>query len=123
MYKIKERFIVDNKKNDYLDIEKSYIGDEMILYLSGRLDTQTSPEFQVYFDDCIDDEFDKLTLDFGELDYLSSAGLRVILYVQKKLKSLDKKCDLSIVNVSDSVMEIFDMTGFTDLINISKNRI
>lgn len=103
------------------DIEKSYKGDDVILYLKGRIDTQTAPEFQSYIDDYFDEGVEDLILDFSEVEYLSSAGLRTILYIQKKMKSLGEEHEFLIINVNEAVMEIFDMIGFTDIINISRS--
>lgn len=102
-----------------LEIEKAYIGNKAALYIKGRIDTQTAPEFQKYIDDFLDGLDGDLLLDFSEVEYLSSAGLRSILYARKKIKSLEEEFDFSIINVSPSVMEVFEMTGFTDIINIS----
>ena len=124
-----------NKKNDdlQLEVEKTYSADKPIFYVKGRLDTQTSEEFQEIIDEYLDElEFGDasvsgfiLTLDFSEVNYISSAGLRVILYTQKKLKNFVSEANieherlLSIINVRPPVMEIFEMTGFTEMISIS----
>ncbi len=110
-----------NKNDDLpLEIEKSHIGNKTALYITGRIDTQTAPEFQEYMDGFFDELDGDLVLDFSDVDYLSSAGLRAILYVQKRMKTLgDDGFNLSIVNVNPAVMEVFEMTGFTDVINVS----
>lgn len=101
-----------------LEIEKSYTENKLILYLKGRLDTQTSEEFQQSMDEYFDEINKDLVLDFSEVEYLSSAGLRAILYITKKLKALEGEHTFSIVKVKPSVMEVFDMTGFTEFIDI-----
>ena len=127
-----------NKGNEdlQLEVEETYLGNKPIFYVKGRIDTQTSEEFRKIIDeyfDSIDPETSdavsyNLTLDFSEVSYVSSAGLRVILYTQKRLKNLkseniedenkeDEKL-LSIINVKPEVMEIFEMTGFTEIIDI-----
>ena len=88
------------------------------MYLKGRLDTQTSEEFQQSLEDCFDEINKDLVLDFSEVEYLSSAGLRAILYITKKLKTLEGEHGFSIIEVKPPVMEVFDMTGFTELIDI-----
>lgn len=105
--------------NPAIEIEKSYQGDKAIIYVHGRIDTQTSPEFQTYLEECFENDEKNLVLDFADLSYLSSAGLRAILYAKKKVDELKEGTEsLSVVNVSDAVMEVFEMTGFTDLIKI-----
>lgn len=112
---------MDNFNDDNvfpLEIEKSSTENKLILYLKGRLDTQTSEEFQQDMEEYLDEVNESLVLDFSEIEYLSSAGLRAILYITKKLKTLEGEHHFSIINVRSSVMEVFDMTGFTDMINI-----
>lgn len=81
--------------------------------LEGRLDTNTSKQL----DEAITPELERLsglTLDFAELQYLSSAGLRVLLSVQKKMKSKQ----FNLINVNKNIMEVFEITGFVDFLNI-----
>lgn len=108
------------KDEPKFDIEKSYKGNHMVVYAKGRIDTQTSPEFQSYIDEYLEEDFEDLTIDFSEVEYISSAGLRAILYIQKRLDSMDGEHEFSVINVNEAVMEIFDMTGFTDIINIKQ---
>ena len=84
------------------------------LALEGRLDTLTAPELEAEIS-AMFPTVQTLTLDMEKLDYISSAGLRVILKTQKALK---KKSGLKLIHVSDEVKEVFDITGFSDFLTI-----
>ena len=84
------------------------------LALEGRLDTLTAPELEAEIF-AILPSVQTLTLDMEKLDYISSAGLRVILKTQK---ALEKKAGLKLTHVSDEVKEVFDITGFSDFLTI-----
>ena len=93
-----------------IDLKKDE--DKLIMYLIGRLDTHTSS--------MLEEEYNKLdekniVLDLKELDYVSSAGLRVLLTMQKEM---NQKGNLEIINVCDNVKDIFEVTGFIDILNI-----
>lgn len=85
------------------------------LVLEGRLDTTTAPELEQVLLPALD-EAEELVLDFERLDYLSSAGLRVLLAAQKKSNRLRKT--MTVKNVNDTIMEVFEMTGFADILSI-----
>lgn len=85
-----------------------------VLALSGRLDTTTAPELEAEISELLLTE-NALTLDLENLEYISSAGLRVILKTQK---ALDGKGGLKLTNVRDEVREVFDITGFSDFLTI-----
>lgn len=85
------------------------------LVLEGRLDTTTAPELEQVLLPALD-EAEELVLDFERLDYLSSAGLRVLLAAQKKSNRLRKT--MIVKNVNDTIMEVFEMTGFADILSI-----
>jgi anti-sigma B factor antagonist len=95
-------------------INKTGSGSELILALEGRLDTVSSPELEQVLKDSLTGITD-LTFDFAKLEYVSSAGLRVLLSVQKIMNRQGK---LKIVNVSQTIMEIFEVTGFSDILTI-----
>ena len=97
-----------------LNIEKNIEGSSAIFSLKGRLDAVTSEELETELKDVLE-ELNELTLDLDGLDYLSSAGLRVLLSVQK---IMDRKGEMKVINVADPVMEIFEVTGFTEILNI-----
>lgn len=90
------------------------VTDVTTIALEGRLDTATSPELEKYMEECID-EIKDLVLDFENLEYISSAGLRVIL---KIYKNMSKKGSMKLVKVNETVAEVLDITGFTDFLNI-----
>jgi anti-sigma B factor antagonist len=100
-----------------VEIEKVSQGDKTILYVTGRIDTKTSPEFQQIIDEALDANEIVLEFNFKGVEYLSSAGLRAILYTQKKINNIPN-ASLAITEVNESVMEIFDMTGFSDFLTI-----
>ena len=82
--------------------------------LEGRLDTTTAPELEKAIND-EGEALKSLVLDFGGVDYISSAGLRVLLTAQKKM---NVQGSMELTNVSDAVMDIFEMTGFADILVI-----
>lgn len=96
-----------------LAIEKT-MGEKTILALKGRLDTTTTPEFEEVLKE-IGAETKKLILDFSEVQYVSSAGLRAILKGQKLMNT---KGSMKLLHVNDSIMDIFEITGFIDFLTI-----
>ena len=88
--------------------------NETTIVLVGRLDTLTAPALEKTIADSIDSN-ENLVLDFKRLEYISSAGLRVLLGAQKRLQ---KSGSMKLVNVSEDVMEVFEMTGFADILTI-----
>ena len=97
-----------------MTIEKKITGEEATLIVSGRLDTQTAPELESELDAILSDLKD-LTFDMTNLEYVSSAGLRVILKAQK---AMNAQGSMKLVGVNDSIMEVFDITGFLDILTI-----
>ena len=97
-----------------MNIEKVINNKTVTLALSGRLDTTTAPEFEVVVDETIP-EADDIILNFEKLDYISSAGLRVIMKAQK---AMSQKNGMKLINVNDDIMEVFDITGFVDILTI-----
>ena len=95
-------------------IEKIQNGAELNLKVIGRLDTTTAPQLEAEFKDSLTG-VTKLVLDFENLEYLSSAGLRVILGTQK---TMNKQGEMIIKNVNDTINEIFEVTGFIDILTI-----
>ena len=89
--------------------------DKIIFALEGRLDTITAPKLQSALIPAFD-EAKEVLLDFAKLAYVSSAGLRVLLIGQKTAKA--KGASMMITGVSEEIMEVFDMTGFTDMLTI-----
>ena len=97
-----------------MTIEKQLNGASAILIVSGRLDTQTAPELEKELDATVAGLKD-LTFDMTGLEYISSAGLRVILKAQKIMNA---QGSMKLVGVNDSIMEVFDITGFLDILTI-----
>ena len=97
-----------------MEINKQADGESLILALSGKLDTITAPNLEAVLKESLDGTA-KLVFDFTELEYLSSAGLRVLLEAQKTMNGAGQ---MVIRNVSVPVMEVFEITGFKDLFTI-----
>ena len=87
---------------------------KVIMKIEGRLDTTTAPELEKAIND-EGEALKSLTLDFGGVDYISSAGLRVLLTAQKKM---NVQGSMELANVSEAVMDILEMTGFADILVI-----
>ena len=96
-----------------MKINKKQNGDELIISLEGRLDTNTSPDLEKELSSL--DSIKKLVFDFKDLDYISSAGLRIILSLQKTMNSKRK---MIIKNVKDDVKEVFEITGLSDILTL-----
>ncbi|MBR5479175.1 MAG: STAS domain-containing protein [Clostridia bacterium] len=97
-----------------MTIEKKISNDSAILIVSGRLDTQTAPELENELDAVLAG-LKELTFDMTNLEYVSSAGLRVILKAQK---AMNAQGSMKLTGVNDSIMEVFDITGFLDILTI-----
>lgn len=97
-----------------MTIDKVTGTQETILAITGRLDTTTAPEFDTVID-ALPAEVQNLVLDCKGLEYVSSAGLRIILKAQKQFKA---KGSMKLINVNDTIMEVFDITGFADILTI-----
>ena len=97
-----------------MTIEKKLNGELATLVVVGRLDTQTAPELEKEVDSVVDG-IKELVLDMTGLEYVSSAGLRVILKAQKIMNA---KGSMKLTGVNDSIMEVFDITGFIDILTI-----
>lgn len=98
-----------------MTIEKKENGKELTLTLSGRLDTTTAPLLEAELKRSVND-VTKLVFDFSALEYLSSAGLRVLLATQKVM---NKQGEMIIRNVNGTIAEIFEVTGFSDILTIA----
>jgi len=97
-----------------MTIEKNLSGTELNVKVSGRLDTTTAPELEAEVMGAISG-VTKLVLNFEALEYLSSAGLRVLLQAQK---TMNKQGEMIIKNVNETINEIFEVTGFIDILTI-----
>ncbi|MBR6410303.1 MAG: STAS domain-containing protein [Clostridia bacterium] len=97
-----------------MTIEKTKNGTELCLSIAGRLDTTTAPELEKELKDSLEG-VTSLILDMGKLEYISSAGLRVLLSAQK---IMNRQGEMKLRNVNETVAEIFEVTGFTDILTI-----
>ena len=97
-----------------LSIEKSTCETELTVALTGRLDTTTAPELEEELKASIDG-VTVLVMDMAALEYISSAGLRVLLSTQKMM---NKQGEMKVRHVNETIMEIFEVTGFTDILTI-----
>ena len=95
-----------------IEIKKN--ADELVLEITGRLDTITAPALDKTINENLG-EIKNLILDFKNLEYISSAGLRVLLSTQKKLQ---QKGTMKLKNVREEVMDVFEMTGFIDILTV-----
>ena len=97
-----------------MDIKKVLDNDTLTVKIDGRIDTTTAPvlgeSLTESYDSCT-----KLIFDFAGVDYISSAGLRILLSAQKVMS---KKGDMKLINVSSDIMDIFEVTGFQDILTI-----
>ena len=97
-----------------MTIEKKLDGTALTIALGGRLDTVTAPDLERTIKDELPN-ITQLTLDLSELEYISSAGLRVLL---SATKTMSKKDGMKVTHVNEIVMEVFDVTGFSDILTI-----
>lgn len=97
-----------------MEIVKNEEGAKLVVSIIGRLDTTTAPALENELKRSLDG-ITELVLDFKELEYVSSAGLRVLLAAQKVMS---KQGEMKITNVNDDIMEVFEITGFVDILTI-----
>lgn len=99
-----------------MKIVKNIDGSVLNIALEGRLDTMTAPELETSIKDDVD-KVSSAVMDLKSLDYVSSAGLRVILSLHKSLAGKD---GLVVKNPNETVSEVFEVTGFSDILNIEE---
>ena len=97
-----------------LNIKKNLDDTKLTVYLEGRLDTTTAPQLEESMKESING-VTELIMDFEKLEYISSAGLRVLLSCQK---IMSKQGSMKVIHVSDLIKEIFEVTGFIDILTI-----
>ncbi len=97
-----------------MNININQEGKQLTLALEGRLDTTTAPQLEASFKQNIGD-CDTLIMNFADLEYISSAGLRVLLAAQKVM---NKQGTMVVRNVNETIMEVFEITGFSDILTI-----
>lgn len=99
-----------------MDLTTKKDGNALSVAVSGRVDTSTAPEFEA----AVKAELDgvtELTIDFSQMDYISSAGLRVLLSLQK---IMNKQGAMKVIGVNETVYEVFEVTGFSEILTIER---
>ena len=112
IYKTKNVVII--KGDQTMTITKELNGTELKIAVEGRLDTMTAPELEAELNQNLGNA-ESLTLDFSKLEYISSAGLRVLLSAHKIMSS---KGGMKVTHVNEIVSEVFEVTGFADILTI-----
>ena len=109
-----KKYTEDVQKEEHMEISKVTQGSELIMSIEGRLDTNAAPRLGQAMDEMLVEGVEHFILDMEACDYVASSGLRVILGAQKKMNSLHGT--MVVRNVSESVMEVFEMIGFADIL-------
>ncbi len=99
-----------------MTIKKNLSGGTLTVAVEGRLDTVTAPDLEKELKSSLGD-VDELIMDFAKLEYISSAGLRVLLSAHKVMSQKD---GMKLINVNELVMEVFEVTGFSDILDIEE---
>lgn len=99
-----------------MEINMKKVDNRAFVNVIGRLDTNTSGQLENYLSEMVEKGEIVFTLDFKDLEYISSAGLRVLLGIQKKLNSLEG--DMEIINSNKDVKEVFSITGFLEVLKV-----
>ena len=97
-----------------MNLERKKDGNALTLALEGRLDTMTAPQLDAVLKEALPG-VEALTFDLEKLEYISSAGLRVLLSAQK---TMNKQGTMKVIHANEMIMEIFEVTGFADILNI-----
>ena len=97
-----------------MTLSKTVDGEKLTIAIIGRLDTSTAPKLEEEITASVK-EISTLVLDFAQLEYVSSAGLRVLLKAQKLMA---RQGDMIIVNASETIKEVFELTGFIDILKL-----
>ena len=97
-----------------MTINKTRSGNSLTVAIEGRLDTTTAPQLEAELKSSLDG-ITELTMDLSTLEYISSAGLRVLLSAQK---IMNKQGEMKVAGANETVMEVFEVTGFSDILNI-----
>jgi anti-sigma B factor antagonist len=105
-------FVATHREEKTMTVTKTGTATELTVALEGRLDTVTAPQLE---QELALDGVTRLTFDFTKLDYISSAGLRTLLSAQKKM---NKQGSMTVTGVNENVAEVFEITGFSDILNI-----
>ncbi|MBQ6662666.1 MAG: STAS domain-containing protein [Firmicutes bacterium] len=97
-----------------MEMKQTKEGKNLLIALEGRLDTLTAPELEKELNSALEG-IEKLTLDFANLEYISSAGLRVLLSAQK---TMNNQGEMVIRNANETVREVFEVTGFDEILTV-----
>jgi anti-sigma B factor antagonist len=97
-----------------MTIQKNQNEKALTIALEGRLDTTTAPELEAVLNDALAG-VEELTFDFEKLDYISSAGLRVLLAAQK---TMNRQGSMKVIHANEMILEIFEVTGFADILTV-----
>ena len=97
-----------------MDIKQKREDKKITVFPSGQINTNTSPDFLGYLKGVLD-EAEELIIDLQDVSYISSAGLRVLLFAEKSLKG---KGVMKVCHVNENIMEVFELTGFVDVLKI-----
>ena len=98
-----------------MQINKNLTGATLALEVEGRIDTTTAPMLEAELKHSVTSDVQNLIFDFAKVEYISSAGLRVLLAAQKVMK---KQGTMTVQHVNDVIMEVFEVTGFSDILTI-----
>ena len=101
-----------------MEIKVEQVDDAVVVSPKGRIDTNTAPEFEKIVNESFQENA-SFVLDFKEVDYISSAALRILLLLMKKCKA--SQSEFKIIHVNEIVSEILEITGFVDILNIEKD--
>ncbi|MBQ5398228.1 MAG: STAS domain-containing protein [Ruminococcus sp.] len=96
-----------------MNIKKQKSGNRLTITINGRIDTVSAPEAESFINENLG-ETQELILDFKDVNYVSSAGLRVLLSLQKKMNA---RGEMKLINVSEAVSDVFEVTGFSEIID------
>jgi anti-sigma B factor antagonist len=99
-----------------MDINKTLEGNKLVVKVAGRMDSVSAPELEAALNESLDG-VEELVFDFSELEYISSAGLRVLLTSYKKMNS---QGTMTIININDIIREIFEVTGFAEIFTVEE---
>ena len=99
-----------------MEVTVKEVNEVSVLSFEGNLDTNTAPQAQEQIDQLIDGGSSRILINFNELNYISSAGLRVLLATAKKLKAASG--DLKICGLNQTVQEVFDISGFSSILSV-----
>jgi anti-sigma B factor antagonist len=99
-----------------MEVTVKEVNEVSVLSFEGNLDTNTAPQAQEQIDQLIDSGSSRILINFNELNYISSAGLRVLLATAKKLKATSG--DLKICGLNQTVQEVFDISGFSSILSV-----